>query len=356
MNKRPPRNGEKIEEKLNTLLVDGNALFKTGFFGAKDEYNDDGQHVGGLLSFLNILRMLLSSDLYHRVYVFWDGDFSGKLRYEIYKPYKSGRGKDYINGTQPIDPSEVQQRYMVQEYLEDLFVRQLQHETIESDDYIAYYCLNKNENEKITICTSDRDFCQLISEDIKIYFLDLKVYVDSTNYSSYFCHHRDNATLLKTMVGDTSDSIKGVKGLGETKLINLFPEIKDRKVTLEEILSKAKILQDDRLANKKKPLAVLDNIINSVTDGVQGYKLYEINHKLVNLKEPLLTEDGIEELNHLMDNVMDENDRSLKNVFEKLKRDGLDKIIIRQFGEKRYDEYLLPFKKLKGREIKDIIL
>ena len=119
MNRRPPRNGEIIEKKQNTLLVDGNALFKHGFFGAKNTYNEHGQHIGGLYAFLTILRKLLIDDLYHRVYVFWDGNLSGKLRYDIYEPYKSGRGKDYINGTHPIDESELQQRRVVWEYLSE---------------------------------------------------------------------------------------------------------------------------------------------------------------------------------------------------------------------------------------------
>ena len=121
MNKRPPRNGEKIVKKQNTLLVDGNALFKVGYFGAKHEYNHHGQHIGGLYSFLTILRKILTDDLYHKVYVFWDGNFSGKLRYEIYEPYKSGRGKDYINGTQPDDINELMQRRMVWNYLNEMY-------------------------------------------------------------------------------------------------------------------------------------------------------------------------------------------------------------------------------------------
>lgn len=148
MNKRPPRNGETVEKIQNTLLVDGNALFKVGYFGAKDEYNQHGQHIGGLYQFLTILRKMLTEDLYHKVYVFWDGNFSGKLRYEIYEPYKSGRGKDYKNGTQPIDEAELKQRRMIWDYLNEMYVRQLKHEVIESDDFIAYYCLNKKENEK----------------------------------------------------------------------------------------------------------------------------------------------------------------------------------------------------------------
>lgn len=350
MNKRPPRFGETRIEIQNTLLVDGNALFKTGFFGAKNEYNYNGQHIGGLYQFLTVLRKLLSDDLYHRVYVFWDGNFSGKLRYEIYKPYKSGRGKDYLNGTQPIDESELIQREMIWDYLNELSIRQLKHEVIESDDFIAYYCLTKKDNEKITICSNDRDMCQLINQDVKIYFCDLKVYVDSSNYSSYFCHHQDNSTLLKTMVGDVSDSIKGVKGLGETKLLSLFPELKEKKVTISEIIERAKELQNERIEQKQKPLKVLDNIIHSITDGTQGDRLYEINAMLVDLKRPMLTEDGIKELEHLIDGYFHPSDIGLKNVLVMMKRDGLDKTI----GDVRYPEYLLPFKKLNERELKTI--
>jgi 5'-3' exonuclease len=347
VNKRPPRNGEKVEKVQNTLLVDGNALFKVGFFGAKGEYNQHGQHIGGLYQFLTILRMLLVSDLYHRVYVFWDGNFSGKLRYEIYEPYKSGRGKDYKNGTQPIDESELNQRRLVWEYLNELYVRQLKHELIEGDDFIAYYCLTKRDNEKITICTNDRDMAQLISKDVRIYFLDLKQYVDLSNYSSYFCHHQENSVLLKTMVGDPSDSIKGIKGLGETKLISLFPEVKERKTTVTEIIEGAKKQQEDRILKKQKPLKVLDNIIHGITDGVQGDRLYEINERLVNLKNPMLTEDGIRELEQLIDGTLDSSGRDLNNVLIMMKRDGLERTI----GDNRYPDYLLPFKKLIDREL-----
>lgn len=346
MNKRPPRNGEIVEKIQNTLLVDGNALFKVGYFGAKDSYNQHGQHIGGLYSFLTILRKMLTDDLYHRVYVFWDGNFSGKLRYDIYEPYKSGRGKDYKNGTQPIDEDELKQRILVWEYLNEMYVRQLKHEVIESDDFIAYYCLTKKDNEKITICTTDRDFCQLISNDIKVYFLDLKVSVDSTNFSSYFCYHQDNSVLIKTMTGDDSDSIKGIKGLGQSTVLKLFPEIKNRKVLLTEILEDAAKQQTERITNKKKPLKILDNIVNCVTEGVQGIKLYEINEQLVDLKRPMLTEDGIRELEQLIDGTLDSSGRELKNVLMMMERDGLDKTI----GEVRYPDYLVPFKKLIERE------
>lgn len=348
MNKRPPKNGEIRQKIQNTLLVDGNALFKTGYFGAKGEYNYKGQHIGGVYQFITILRKLLSDNMYHRVYVFWDGNFSGKLRYEIYNPYKSSRGKDYINGTQPIDEEEVRERRVVMQYLEDLFIRQLRHEVIESDDFIAYYCLNKKANEKITICTNDSDMAQLISEDVRIYFLHFKNYVDTSNFSSYFCYHVENAALVKSMVGDNSDTIKGIKKLGEDSLIKHFPELKQKKVSLTQILERAKEIQQERKDQKKKPLAVLDNMINRTTDSVLGNKIYEINYKLVDLKNPFMTKDGTRELELLIEGDLDPEGRSLKNVLSYMEKDGLKKLI----GESRYENYLIPFKELINREIK----
>lgn len=347
MNKRPPKNGEIRQKLQNTLLVDGNALFKSGYFGAKGEYNYKGQHIGGIYQFITMLRKLLSENMYHRVYVFWDGNFSGKLRYEIYNPYKSSRGKDYVNGTQPIDEEEVRERRVVMQYLEDLFIRQLRHEVVESDDFIAQYCLNKKPNEKVTICTNDSDMAQLISEDVRIYFIHFKNYVDTNNFSSYFCYHVENAALVKSMVGDNSDTIKGIKKLGEGTLIKYFPELKEKKVSLTQIIERAKEIQQERKDQKKKPLAVLDNIINGTTDSVLGDKIYEINYKLVDLKNPFMTKDGARELELLIEGDLDPEGRSLKNVLSYMEKDGIKKLI----GETRYENYLIPFKELINREI-----
>jgi 5'-3' exonuclease len=347
MNKRPPRDGSVKIKTKNTLLIDGGALFKTGYHGAKSMYNSEGKPIGGVYQFLTILRKMLTEDLYHRVYVFWDGNFSGKLRYDIYKPYKSGRGKNYETGTQPTDEDELLQRRRVWDYLNEMHIRQLKHEVIEGDDFIAYYCLKKQPNEKITIVTNDRDMAQLIDKDVKIYFCDksIKNYVDNTNFLSYFCYSYENGALVKTMIGDNSDTISGIKGLKEKTLINLFPMLSERKLTLNEIIDEAKRQQLERTENKKKPLKILDNIVNCVTEGVQGKKLYEINHKLVNLKEPMMTQDGVEQLEELIVGFIDEFE--FKEVYDMMVKDGLDK----EMGEYRYQDFLVPFKSLLKREI-----
>jgi len=205
---------------------------------------------------------------------------------------------------------------------------------------------------------------QLINRGIRIYFCDpqIKNYVTVANFNQYFKYHRENAALVKSIVGDNSDSIRGIKRLGEPTLLKTFPEITERKVTLEEILIKADRLQNERLESKKKPLAVLDNIIKGVTttlpdeegnteDLVMGMDFYDRNWKLVNLSEPLMTETGLERLEEYLDTPLNPEGRGIKNAYTLIKQDGIDHII----GETRFTDYLVPFKKIMERELKKII-
>ncbi len=360
MKRRPPKDGTKVRE-INTLVVDGNALFKTGFHGASNEFNQNGQHIGGIYQFITIIRKLLNENIYQKVYVFWDGLFSGKLRYEIYPDYKWKRGQDYINGTKPDDPDQIIERAKVQQYLEDLFIRQIRNENIvEGDDFIAYYCKHKQPNEKITITTNDMDICQLVSKDVQIYLLGKgkKFYVTDYNYSQIFDHHQQNLVLIKTICGDASDSIKGVKGMGEKTLLDNFPFIKERPVSLQEILDHAQVLQDERAEAKKKPLQALTNLIEGITTDRtgkeiirMGMKLYDRNKSLVDLSTPLMTKESINKITDLMECDIDPSGRGIKEAYIKMKRDGIDERV----GSTGI-EYLMPFKKLIEREKKKTII
>tara|TARA_Y100000385_G_C12601386_1_gene428951 strand:- start:4 stop:558 length:555 start_codon:yes stop_codon:yes gene_type:complete len=178
--------------------------------------------------------------------------------------------------------------------------------------------------------------------------IDLKDYVYVNNFRERFGYHYENVAVIKILCGDNSDNIKGVKRLGKNTLLNFMPELKERKVTLEEVLNRAKELQDNRVENKKTRLKVLDNVINGTTEGVQGDQLYSINYRLVDLTSPLIHEKALNEVNELITSPLSD-DRSIKNAYKMLKEDGLDKVI----GQYRYETYLLPFKKLMEREKKN---
>jgi len=352
MRRTPPRVGsKKVESKQNTLVVDGNALFKRGYSATKRDDEGSDNPIGGIYQFLTVLRKLMEDDLYHKVYVFWDGPFSGKLRWEIYKDYKANRNKDYINGTIPDDEMEVYQRGVVFNYLEELYIRQLIDEKVEADDFIAYFCKVKQDTENITVVTSDMDICQLVDDNVRLYLLHLKKYITPSNFKEQFGYHHTNIAVMKILCGDSSDNIKGVKRLGEGTLLKHFPQLIDRNVRLEEIIEGASKLQNERLEAKKSKLQVLENIINGITDGVQGKDLYDINEQLIDLTKPLVTESALNDVNQLISSPLSD-DRSIKNAYKMLKDDGIDKVL----GQARYETYLLPFKKLMEREKKENII
>jgi 5'-3' exonuclease len=356
MANKPRKYGTSKKITKSTLLVDGNALFKLGFYGAKDLFTRDGDHIGGLYVFMTILRKLLQETLYHRVFVFWDGKFSGKQRWKLYSDYKIDRNKDFINGTHPIDIQENTEKFLIRQYLEELCIRQMIDNTdsgVEADDFIAQYCLTLEPNEKVTICTSDRDLAQLINDKVRVYFCDKQIrdYVSLNNYNKYFKHHQSNSKLIKVIGGDDSDCIKGIKGVKEPTLLKHFPQLSQKPVTLDEIIQSAKDQQEVRAKEKKKPLKALTNIIESNTDGVQGKNIYKINEVIINLSKPLINETNKLLLEYNKGPMGDFEERGIKNVYTYMKRDGIDKEI-----ESFSTNYLLPFKKLIEREKQQTIL
>lgn len=332
---------------INTLIIDGNSLFKTGYHGAMNEYNSSGEKIGAIYQFMTVLRKLLDETVYHKCFVFWDGSLSGKLRYEIYKDYKSDRGKDFINGSVPDEEDYIIQQLKVKQYLEEIFVKQLTDDVVEADDFIALYCLLFSDKEKITICSNDMDLSQLVSNNVRLYNCGKgkKYYLTPSNFLEKMGYAIGNTVLIKTISGDNSDSISGILGVKEKTLLNNFPDLTKTQLTLDIILEQANTILKNRLESKKKPLKSISNIIDRKTSGIQGDKIYEINKKLVDLSKPLLTEKALNNFHNIINNKLDVSDRTIKNILTLFKRDGIDALI----KEHNIDNYLLIFKKYMER-------
>ena len=91
--------------------------------------------------------------------------------------------------------------------------------------------------------------------------------------------------------------------------------------------------------NKKKPLKSLENIVNGVTDGCQGDKLYEINQKIIDLSEPLLTDEARETLTDELYGIMDTSDRDIKNVYKLVNEFDLTELT----NEDKFSNLFSPF-------------
>lgn len=346
---------ELCKQTFNTLLVDGSNILELSSLGDKT-LSSSGTEIGGIFQFFLQLKILLQKGNFRYVYVFWDGNNSGNLRYNLNKEYKLNRDKefedddlsDYMKEVNkkisnmysyfkkkqkdPVKLAEQKkhkeifywQRDIIMEMLEELFIRQCVCDKTEADDFIGYYVSHKKDNERIVIVSNDRDLTQLISEDVIVYVQSLKTFVNTKNHTDIMGYNYQNVVLKKILCGDASDNIKGIKGLGEKTLFNNFEEFKKRKVTLEEVIEKASKINEQRISEKKKPLKWAENIVNRVTDGCQGEKIYDINEKIIDLHNPLMTDEAKEVIEGMMYAPIDPTDRTMENLYNIIVKYDID--------------------------------
>jgi DNA polymerase-1 len=329
---------------IKTLLVDGDNLFKIGFHGAKDVYND-GAHVGGVFHFVNILRKFLEEHNHDKVVVFWDGDSNSSIRKSIYPQYKANRRQDMNEYKYE---SYLYQKSRVKQYLEEIFVRQVEMVSNEADDLIAYYCkISKDEN--IIIFSADKDLTQLISERVTIYSPISKQYFkngDMITINKVDIPHY-NVLLTKIFTGDKSDNISGIEGLGEKTLIKYFPQVQEKPCTIEEILDCARNIP------QKKPIKTLVNLLEGKTKStIFGEQFYLTNKTIVDLGNPLITDDGKKLVEQILTDSIDPTDRGYKNLMRMMMEDGLFKYLPK--NDEAWVNFLKPFMKLTRKEKRNI--
>lgn len=343
-------------KQFTTLLIDGSNILELSSC-ADHTLSNNGMDYGGIFQFLLQIKLLLQKGNFRYVYVMWDGINSGQMRYKLNSQYKSNRDKEYddddlspymqavnekIKNMQnyffkqkdPIKMAERKkhkelfywQRDVIMECLEELFVRQCLCDYTEADDLIGYYVAHKKPNERIVIVSNDRDLTQLISDDVIVYVQSMKKFINTKNHTDIMGYNYQNVVLKKIICGDSSDNIKGIKGVGEKTLFENIPEFKTRKVELEEVVDRVRKLNEERVSTKKKPLKWAENIVNRVTDGVQGDMVYEINRKIIDLRNPLMPDDAKELMDTIMYTPMDPEGRSLENLYNIILKYDIDKL------------------------------
>ena len=379
---------ELEQETFITLLVDGNNLLRICF--ADDKINNVGIHYGAVFQFLLQLREMIRriDNRLAYVYVFFDGHKSGLERYKIYNGYKANRiDKDYASMLNEEDLSEygkafnekikkmqnyffkdkkpkrdkteaekfidenfARERDILLSYFNELYIRWIfnDDDTTEGDDYISYYVKNKRPEERVIIMSTDEDITQLISDTVCIYDKKKNSYVSHKNYQKLKGFPYENVVLKKIICGDSSDNIKNITGVSEKRLFELMPEMTQRKVTLDEVKARAKEMVDERISQKKKPLVWQENIVNGTHNGEYDGDIYEINRKIVDLSNPLISKEAKEELDLMIYNVQDPEGRSFENLYRMMREDKIEELA----DERKFSTFFEPFKTLVDKEIK----
>ena len=326
---------------IKALLIDGNNLMKIGFHGVKGYFNGV-DHVGGIWHFLNTTRRFIEQENFNKVIVFWDGITSSSQRRLYYPNYKLNRKAP---SEEMLEESFNKQKLRVKQYLEEMFVRQIEFENSEADDLIAYYCQISKDEQK-TIFSGDRDLTQLISDDVTIYSPNTKKYYkkgDKIKLKEIEIPHY-NVKTFKILSGDKSDNINGIYYFGEKTFVKLFPEILETEVSFTDILTKG-----EELLKEQKENTVLKNLLTGKTkEGIFGDEFFVVNKKIVDLSEPLISDEGKELVESYYSESLDPDGRGYKNLIRMMMEDGLFKYLPK--NDDAWVYFLKPFLKLTRKE------
>ena len=276
--------GEETVQSERILFIDGLNLFFRNF-AVMNMVNPDGVHIGGLGGFFRSLGAMIRQMDPTQVYMVFDGAGSANNRKNIMPEYKSGRDLqritnwDAFDDKQDEDDSKVDQMVRIIQYLKTLPVKTVSIDKVEADDIIAYLCnkvINKPE-DKAFIVSSDKDFLQLINKNVIVYRpMEKEYYTEQTVIDKYKMSPK-NFILHKTLLGDNSDKIKGIKGLGEKGLYKKFPELMERDMNLEDIFAICEA--------KLKDHVVYARILQNMGEMEKNYKVMDLDNPMISKKE-----------------------------------------------------------------------
>lgn len=279
---------EKVEESLNSrvLLIDGLNTFLRAFT-AIGWVNKDLSHIGGLTGFLRSLGYIIKLVRPTRVIVVFDGQGSSTNKRYIYPEYKANRGLNRVTNWDSFESQQDESEAITSQivrlvyYLKTLPVDLISIDKIEADDVIGYIA-GKLEGE-VTIMSSDKDYLQLVSDRISVYSPTKKKFYDRDLVLTEFGVTPKNFLTQKILLGDSGDNVPGVKGLGSKTMLKAFPELgTEQEISLDDILSKCE--------GKKK-----------IFESIKNYEFQlRINKRLMDLKDPNIPEEAIEEINSVL--------------------------------------------------------
>ncbi|MEN1968248.1 DNA polymerase I [Lentibacillus sp. N15] len=219
------------------VLIDGNSVIYRAFFALPLLNNDKGVYTNAVYGFTTMLLKILQDEKPTHMLVAFD---AGKttFRHETYKEYKGGRQKT---------PPELSEQFPVLKELLDAFkIPHYQLDQYEADDIIGTLSKTGDEkNWKVTVISGDKDLLQLVSDQVTVN-VTKKGISEVESYTPEFMLEKmeitpDQIIDLKALMGDSSDNIPGVPGVGQktaTKLIKQYNTLEKVYENMEQISGK----------------------------------------------------------------------------------------------------------------------
>lgn len=277
------------------LFVDALNTFLRSY-AAIPTLDDDGNHIGGMAGFLRSIGATIRDFKPTRVVVVFDGKGGSQRRRKIFPQYKSNRKPptrlnrqyDLTTEQQEADNMKYQLISLI-EMLECLPVTVFTLENIEADDVIAYGSeLVTAQGGKSIIYSTDKDFLQMVNENVRVYNPVKKKTFDIDTIIETYGIHPDNFVFYRALLGDTSDNIDGIRGAGDKTVRKLLPELINSNISVDYTFIEQKFTDV-----KKKP-KLIENILNNKD-------IIERNLQLMELRDVNISVDSKMKIVHKMD-------------------------------------------------------
>ena len=267
----------------NILVIDAMNTFIRNFTMI-NLMNPQGSHVGGLVGVLKSLGFLVRTFDPTRIIIVFDGPGSTAARKLVNSDYKANRNLSRITNWEMYDNKDQEYASMsaqierLVEYLHMLPVDLLAINKVEADDVIAFIAKEFSDS-KVTIVSSDKDFMQVVNDNVRVHSPIKKKNYGPAEVLEEQGVLPSNYLIVKALLGDNSDNLQGVKGLGIKGVLKHFPNL------------------------ATTPNTDLDYVYEVCEEGVQKTKILakilerkhvvDQNYGLMNLMEPQLSDTQI---------------------------------------------------------------
>ncbi|WBB30318.1 DNA polymerase I [Parvimonas micra] len=325
------------------LLIDGSSLIFRAFYAIRNLTTKDGVFVNGVYGFLNMYYKAL--ELINPTHIFVAFDKGSKtFRHNEFADYK---------GTRDNAPNEITYQFgILKDLLSSMNVNYLELDEYEADDIIGTIAkLAQKEGFEVDIFTGDRDYLQLVDDNILVYLTkkgisEIKLMNTESILEEYDLSPKQLID-VKALQGDSSDNIPGVKGVGEKTALKLIQEYGNLENLYENIDNLKGKLKENLVNEKDK--AYLSRYLGEIflrvpiERNIEDFEIKDVNYNEYLKKLEKLEFNSI--INkHFKDIKKESTVKSNQNIdfevinfseiFEKIKND--DEVSIKFFSDKGY--------------------
>ncbi len=250
---------ETADDKV--LIIDGLNTF-IRCFSAIPTLNDDGAHVGGIVGFLRSVGYAIRTIRPTRTVIVFDGKGGSNRRKKVFPQYKAGRNmserlnRSYdFNNKEDEHESMIMQLTRVIDYLDYLPVTTITIQNIEADDTMAYVTKQILTTSKVVLMSTDKDFLQLVNHRVSVWSPTKKKMYDPPKVLEDYGIPSHNFAVYRSIDGDKSDNINGVRGWGLKTIQKKIPLLlEDKILTIEDVIKEDEKLKENEEILKRNYL------------------------------------------------------------------------------------------------------